>query len=250
MNNRESICAVVRDLLPSYIDGLTEGATNAFVEQHLSECESCRAVKRSMLEITSPAEQAQAEFLERLRRARERGRRRAWIAGLSVLLILAVCFLPLPRSVDQTVQAIRWRAGNPEAGSQQIEVKMKGCYLDFLFLDDYYFGDIMIEGVDITQREGALSRVRMMNEGALFYADDEFPLNGMGYIVGSGGFKEFTITLMEERENGSRGWSGNNGLMVTWPASNREEAVEMTRRLTKKYSSWLADNNWEGGSEG
>lgn len=249
MMNKEAICAVVRDLLPSYLDGLTEGATNAFVEQHLAECEACRAVKKSMQQITSPAEQAQAEFIERLRRARVRRKRRAWMIGVSILLILAVCFLPLPRSVNQTVQAIKWRAGNLEAGSEQIEVKMKGIYLDFLFLDDYYDGDIMIEGEAITQKEGALSRVRMMNEGALFYADDEFLLNGMGYIVGSGGFKEFTITLMEERENGSRGWSGKDGLMVTWPASNREEALEMTKRLTKRYSSWLANGNWEAGTE-
>ena len=248
MKNRETVCAVIRDLLPSYLDGLTEEATNAFVEQHLAECAECRKAKRDMLEIVSPAERAQAEFLDRLRHERERGRKRTRIIALSVLLILAVCFLPLPRIVDQTVQAVKWRAGNPEAGSEQIEVKMKGIYLDFLFLDDYYDGDIMIEGVDITQREGALSPVRMMNEGALFYADDEFPLNGMGYIVGSGGFKEFTITLMEQRENGSRGWSGNDGLMVTWPAADRESAVEMTRRLMEKYCSWLADNNWEGGT--
>jgi hypothetical protein len=98
-----------------------------------------------MMEITSPAEQAQAEFLDRLRHARERGRRRAWIIGLSLLLILAVCFLPLPRSVNQTVQAVKWRAGNPEAGSEQIEVKMKGIYMDFLFRDDYFDGDDSIE---------------------------------------------------------------------------------------------------------
>ena len=248
MKNRDTICAVVRDLLPSYLDGLTEGATNTFVEQHLAECAECRKVKRDMMEITSPAEQAQAEFLDRLRHARERGRRRAWIIGLSLLLILAVCFLPLPRSVNQTVQAVKWRAGNPEAGSEQIEVKMKGIYMDFLFRDDYFDGDIMIEGVDITQKEGALSRVHMLIEGILAYADEEALMNSTGFIVGGGGFKEFTIGLYERWEDGYRGWSGSDGLMVTWPAADRDSAVETTRRLMKKYCGWLADNNWEGGT--
>ena len=79
MMNKETICAVVRDLLPSYLDELTEGATNRFIEQHLAECEACRAVKKSMQQIASPAEQAQAEFLERLRRARVRRKKRAYI---------------------------------------------------------------------------------------------------------------------------------------------------------------------------
>ncbi|MBQ2956581.1 MAG: zf-HC2 domain-containing protein [Clostridia bacterium] len=87
--NKETICAVVRDLMPSYLDKITEGATNAFIEQHLTECEACRTVKRNMMKITSPAEQAQAEFLDRLRRARVRRARRGWAAAIAVLVVLA-----------------------------------------------------------------------------------------------------------------------------------------------------------------
>ena len=35
-------CAVVRDLLPSYVEGLTEAETTAAVKNHLESCESCR----------------------------------------------------------------------------------------------------------------------------------------------------------------------------------------------------------------
>lgn len=248
MMNKETICAVVRDLLPSYIDGLTEGATNIFIEQHLTECETCRAVKRSMQQITSPAEQAQAEFLERLRRARMRRKKRAWIIGISILLILAVCFLPLPISVNQTVQAVKWRAGHPEQGSEPIEVKMKGIYLDFLFLNDYYNGDIMIEGLEISQREGALSGFRMFDHGSLFYADEEYLLQCRGLIVGGNGFKEFVIALYDYDEEEKHGaWSGDDGTMITWPAVSREDAVETTKTIARKYCPWLANSRWEGG---
>ena len=248
MKNRETICAVVRDLLPSYLDGLTEGATNLFVEQHLAECAECRKVKRNMLEIISPAEQAQAEFLDRLRRERERGKKRAWLIALSVLLILSVCLLPLPRSVNQTVQAVKWQLDHPEKGSEPVEVKMKGIYMDFLFFDDYFDGDIMIEGEEVTQKEGALTRMRMFDEGYLYYKDEEGLLDGVGFIVGSGGFREFTIALYERRENGSRGWSGSDGMMLTWPAVDRESALETSRRVVEKYCGWLAKSNWEAGS--
>ena len=36
-------CAVVRDLLPIYVEGLTEPETNAAMEAHLKTCPACTA---------------------------------------------------------------------------------------------------------------------------------------------------------------------------------------------------------------
>ena len=41
-------CEVVRDLLPSYIDGLTSEETSALIEAHLGECEACREAHRAI----------------------------------------------------------------------------------------------------------------------------------------------------------------------------------------------------------
>ena len=41
-------CEVVRDLLPSYIDGLTSGTTNQIIEEHLEECDACREMLQAM----------------------------------------------------------------------------------------------------------------------------------------------------------------------------------------------------------
>ena len=35
-------CEVVRDLLPSYVDGLTNDVSNQAVEQHIKICENCQ----------------------------------------------------------------------------------------------------------------------------------------------------------------------------------------------------------------
>lgn len=246
--NRETICAVVRDLMPSYLDGLTEGATNVFIERHLTECEACRAVRKGMQQITSPAEQAQAEFIERLRRARTRRKRRAWAIALSVLLVLSVCFLPLPRSVQMDGPALKWRSGRPEEGSEQVQVTIRGIYMDYLFFDDYFDGDIMIEGLALTRREGALSRVRMAEEGYLAYANEEGLLRSVGFIVAEAGFRDFVIGLYDYDEGKSHGsWSGDNGLMLTWRAADRENAVERTKAIVGENCEWLAKSRWEGG---
>ena len=35
-------CEIVRDLLPSYVDGLTSPVTGESVQEHLDTCEPCR----------------------------------------------------------------------------------------------------------------------------------------------------------------------------------------------------------------
>ena len=41
-------CDVIRDLLPLYAEHITSEATNALVEEHLAECEVCRAELEQM----------------------------------------------------------------------------------------------------------------------------------------------------------------------------------------------------------
>ena len=48
-NGRNSLdCCVVRDLLPAYLEGLTEEETSAQVRAHLEDCENCRELEKDM----------------------------------------------------------------------------------------------------------------------------------------------------------------------------------------------------------
>ena len=44
----ELTCAVVRDLLPSFVEGLTSEETNGAVERHLAECPACAKLRADM----------------------------------------------------------------------------------------------------------------------------------------------------------------------------------------------------------
>ena len=35
-------CEIIRDLLPSYVDGLTSGESDRAIEEHLRDCGDCR----------------------------------------------------------------------------------------------------------------------------------------------------------------------------------------------------------------
>lgn len=83
-------CAVVRDLLPSYLEGLTEQETKNLVEEHLKECKDCAARCAAMKE---PEQQGQAEELRKVDYLKT-VRRRSWKrVVLAVVLACAVLFV-------------------------------------------------------------------------------------------------------------------------------------------------------------
>ena len=69
-------CEVVRDLLPSYVDGLTSDATNALLEQHLEDCPDCKSVLDAMREPegrpVSEIDQKELDFLKKNKRRNRR----------------------------------------------------------------------------------------------------------------------------------------------------------------------------------
>ncbi len=69
----ELSCEVVRDLLPSYHDGLTSEVTNVAVETHLAACEDCMEMLERMNapiepKTEAPQENKTIDFLKKVRR--------------------------------------------------------------------------------------------------------------------------------------------------------------------------------------
>lgn len=85
-------CGIIKDLLPSYIDGLTSDESNHMIEDHLEKCAECReCLKMMKSELTSGKYteinkmQAKAEI-----RVLKKLRRRMFHAVIITLLIVGV----------------------------------------------------------------------------------------------------------------------------------------------------------------
>ena len=90
MTDNKLDCCVVRDLLPSYVEDLTEAQTTALVTAHLEGCPDCRRLEQDM-RTQLPAEKAPARALNFLRRVK---RTRLIAAVLTaVVTLFCVCWL-------------------------------------------------------------------------------------------------------------------------------------------------------------
>ena len=84
-------CAVVRDLLPSYIEGLTEEETNEAVERHLESCPRCRG-RHDAMRIDAQADTLEEKEVDYLKEVNRQGKRRTARAVVLVLVIVGLLF--------------------------------------------------------------------------------------------------------------------------------------------------------------
>lgn len=85
-------CEIVQDLLPSYIDGLTNESTTESVDAHLQTCEVCREMhedmRASLTEETEMPKEEDARAISFMKKTRSRGRIMV-AAGMIVAAVVA-----------------------------------------------------------------------------------------------------------------------------------------------------------------
>ena len=94
-------CEIIKDLLPSYMDGLTNEVTNDAVEEHVETCEGCRNALYAMkspieseaeLEEKQKEQQEEKQEIDFLKKNRKRNKR---IAIGSVIAAVVIVFVAI-----------------------------------------------------------------------------------------------------------------------------------------------------------
>lgn len=81
-------CGVVRDLLPSYIEGLLGEDSREAVDRHLETCPACTAQKEAMAARTGPEPEEAAKEVDYLRRVKKGTAKKIVLAVVCTALIL------------------------------------------------------------------------------------------------------------------------------------------------------------------
>lgn len=80
-------CAIVQDLLPNYLEGMTSDETNQAIERHLADCAACAACKAAMAGETSAESAEQAREVDYLKKVKRRNGKRILLAVLCTILL-------------------------------------------------------------------------------------------------------------------------------------------------------------------
>ena len=88
-------CDIIRDLLPLYCDGLCSEASKHEIEAHVAQCEECRTGLAEMKEHApvpslSQESETEARVLQGVKKKFSRGRRRAVLIAVAVMLIFSI----------------------------------------------------------------------------------------------------------------------------------------------------------------
>lgn len=87
-------CEIIRDLFPSYIDGLTSRESNELIEEHLEECRECRECLDEMKEDIAGENQPvkNKKAIQPFRKLRQKTRRKIFLTAGGAVLICALVF--------------------------------------------------------------------------------------------------------------------------------------------------------------
>lgn len=89
-------CEIIRDLLPLYHDGVCSNESRQMIEEHLSECENCKAELKAMDDMLIIPDKKQnladAEAVKNLSKKWKKGMFKSLLKGILITLAVVVLF--------------------------------------------------------------------------------------------------------------------------------------------------------------
>lgn len=163
-------CGVVRDLLPSYVEGLLGEESREAVERHLAQCSECTARKDAMSTPPEPEEAArEVDFLKRVKKGTFQ---KIALAVVCTALVITGGFLMKEFVIGRT----------PEAEMISIQLAQVDENNNLTLLLDTYWGAYELRGLKAVTKDGILTytarQVRVNLFQALFMQETRDGMTG------------------------------------------------------------------------
>ncbi|RCW63383.1 hypothetical protein DFR57_11850 [Saliterribacillus persicus] len=171
--------------------------------------------------------------------------KRKIITFIIVILILLEVWYLLPKPITETYQGGSYQLGG-NTNFEKIIIDIDGTFRNTLTSDQTFNGTITVEGEDLPvakdERQLELQFENEIEGSPMMYFTYSVDESGnvgpgiynYGYIYINKDFSQFTIKKYGQKEEG-KSWSGSDGMMITAPATNREEAIEISDQLIESY---------------
>ncbi|MDV2583215.1 hypothetical protein [Alkalibacillus haloalkaliphilus] len=169
-------------------------------------------------------------------------RKGLWLT-VSLIVFGGIFWLSLTvEYVDETYEGLLFQVGEGnEDLEEKVTVELDGEFINHMFSDERFEGTITIDGVTHPAETASADVLEItfvedgFKSGNVSYIDhDGDALQSIGHLHLSDDFSELTLKMLRENihsraEIGS--WTSDDGHVISAPASDREEGLEVLNRL-------------------
>ena len=135
MNEKRS-CKIVQDLLPNYIEKLTNEESNNFIQEHLKECKECKRILEDMqkdLSVdTKENEITKVNYIKKYNRK---------LKSLKIILLIILAIFLIRTGRNMIIMAELTNKANKHISSKNYRRISTSYQGDTLSIIDYYFKD-------------------------------------------------------------------------------------------------------------
>ena len=129
-------CKIVQDLLPNYIENLTNEESNAFVHGHLKECKECKRILENMQKDlttdTKENEKSKVNYIKKYNRK---------LKSLKVILLIILALFIIRTGRNMIIMVDLINKANEHISSNNYRRISTSYQGDTLSIIDYYFKD-------------------------------------------------------------------------------------------------------------
>ena len=160
-----------------------------------------------------------------------------------IFLAIAIFWYFYPKNYNKTLKGVFYSLED-ENISENVKVHMDGKLQNYLFGKRKFEGKVELEGNNIPEVKG------IDETGLELWAEDRFgvltsygsvdeegnykpSVHFYGFVYVNKDFSQLTIMITPEDESGL--WSETEQLVITAPAGNRDEAIEISNKLMEEY---------------
>ena len=166
------------------------------------------------------------------------------IVSLAVIMLLITVIYTLPKKYEVTIEAVSYQLGHKNSDIvKPVSIQINGKLSRNLKGYKKFKGTINIEDENIPISEGSKEldiKFQVNGEGYMIYSDikdGQIKMFSFGSVFISEDCTKISISKFTEDKDlnsSQRGWNGEDGLMISGPATNRLEALEISNELMKK----------------
>lgn len=158
-----------------------------------------------------------------------------------IAIVAAVIWFLYPKPILTEVKGVQYQLGdaNPDY-TENVTILIDGEFIRNLNGIRNFYGTVSIEGETLPVSEDRRDLNISFDKdgrGAMEYNDinsgKQYYLYGDLFIEGN--FEKLTIAKYEDTSEAGRGWSSEDGIVISGPADNRQQGLEISEKLMRAF---------------